>query len=68
MLSQRQWQQQLKQVAEARRQQIENAREESIQKNIEEQERREDILEAFRENASSQSTQLAWGAIARENV
>ena len=48
MLSQRQWQQQLKQAAEARKQQIENAREESIQKNIEEQERREDILEAFK--------------------
>lgn len=48
MLQQRQWQQQLKQAAESRKQQIENAREESIQKNIEEQERREDILEAFK--------------------
>ena len=48
MLSQRQWQQQLKQVAEARKQQIENAREESTQRNIEEQQRREDILEAFK--------------------
>ena len=68
LLSQRQWQQQLKQAAEERRQQIENAREESIQKNIEEQERREDILEAFKQTASDKSKQLAWGQIARYNV
>ena len=68
MLQQRQWQQQLKQAAEERRQQIENAREESIQKNIEEQERREDILEAFKQTASDKSKQLAWGQIARYNV
>ena len=48
MLSQRQWQQQLKQAAEARKQQIENAIDESIQKYKEEQEMREDILEAFK--------------------
>lgn len=58
----------MKQAAEARKQQIENAREESIQKNIEEQERREDILEAFKETASDKITQLAWGQIARENA
>lgn len=39
-----------------------------MQKSIEEQERREDLLEAFKETASDKITQLAWGQTARENV
>lgn len=38
----------MKQAAEARKQQIENAREESTQRSIEEQERREGIRESLK--------------------
>ena len=68
MLSQRQYQQQLKQAAEERRRQIENAREESAQKNIEEQERREDIRESLRNQLKIASFEKMIGEGAKSSL
>lgn len=54
----------MKQAAEARRQQIENAREESTQRNIEEQDRREGI----RESLNSQLKIASFGKMTGESA